>query len=299
MASTTLLTAETALNAIGSLGRSTTMTLGGVMFGGMEVPDVMHIAGDQAVTVHQLPGGKRVIDTGGDQPQNIGWQGRFMGSNALARAQSIEALRKQGKAVTFAALGYSWTVKVRSFSFDYSLGGAVIPYQIDLVVGTSSGTSFGITSTSVLSALVGTGVTSALSTVSRTISTVSGMASSITGAAMSVLGQVTPIASLIGNGSALARAENYLTAAQGVTSTGVNLGNAASSLSSVVSNLTNAGTSLASTLSSAGANLESITAANAPSLSALGQNAAVSVGALESGQTVAVALKNANLAAGN
>lgn len=105
------------------------VNLGGVAFGDMETPDEIPFGGDQALKVHKLVGGNRVIDSMGRDDIPLQWSGTFFGANALPRAQAIDAMRIAGKPVklTWSALAYTVLIKrfVPKFRFI-----SYIPYEI-------------------------------------------------------------------------------------------------------------------------------------------------------------------------
>ncbi|MBS1050463.1 hypothetical protein [Gluconobacter japonicus] len=295
--SSTLLNIETALNYVSGAGKNTTVKLGSVTLTGPEVPDGLRAGGEQVLVIHRLPGGDKVIDNGGNDPYRLSLTGRFQGTNALTRAQSIDTMRLAAKAVTFAAAGSSWQVLIRSYAYTYAQKGAVIQYELELEVIPSS-TSATATGTSALSSLVGSGVTGALSTVTSTIADVSSVASTITSTAQNVIGQITPIANMIGVGGPLAKAQDALTSVSGMATTGENLANLPAALSGTITGLQSTVGQLGSVVSQAGENLESIGTGNAASLLALAANAHLELGALEASQSASVALKNAQAVSG-
>ena len=73
------------------------LTLGGIIFQDFEVPDNIGIGGEQALVVHKLPGGARVIDAMGADHRDITWSGRFRSGNAEARARLLDSYRIGGK----------------------------------------------------------------------------------------------------------------------------------------------------------------------------------------------------------
>ena len=61
-----------------------TLTLGGISFDGFSTPSHMGAGGKQAMVIHKLPGGSRVIDTLGPDDENISWSGEFFGNDEAA-----------------------------------------------------------------------------------------------------------------------------------------------------------------------------------------------------------------------
>lgn len=295
--SSTLLNIETALNYVSSAGQNTTVKLGSVTLTGPEVPDALRAGGEQVLVVHRLPGGDKIIDNGGNDPYRLSLTGRFQGTNALTRAQTIDTMRLAAKAVTFSAAGGNWQVLIRSYAYTYAQKGAVIQYELELET-IPSNASTTATGTSALSSLVGSGVTDALSTVTSTIADASSVASEIAGTAQNVIGQITPIANMIGVGGPLAKAQDALTSVRSMTSTGENLANLPTALSGTITGLQSTVGQLRSTVEQAGANIESLGTSNAASLLAISANSRIQVGALEASQSASVALKNAQAVSG-
>lgn len=73
------------------------LTVGGIAFDGFSTPSEMMGGGNQAMVVHKLPGGARVIDTLGPDDADIHWEGEFYGDNAAATALALDAMRSAGQ----------------------------------------------------------------------------------------------------------------------------------------------------------------------------------------------------------
>ena len=91
------------------------LKLGDIEFSGLEIPQEITWGGDQRLAVHELVGGKRVVDAMGRSDFWLQWAGVFRGQNALARARYVDGLRIAGKAVklTFGEMAY--TVVIQTF----------------------------------------------------------------------------------------------------------------------------------------------------------------------------------------
>ena len=109
------------------------LTLGGIIFEDFEVPDSIRIGGEQALVVHKLPGGARVIDAMGADDGDIPWSGRFRGAQAESRARILEGYRKSGKTYLLQWSTYRYKVIVQSFRPDYQQP-FEIPYSINCLV---------------------------------------------------------------------------------------------------------------------------------------------------------------------
>ncbi|MDR7257778.1 nucleoid-associated protein YgaU [Sphingomonas sp. BE270] len=107
----------------------TTVQLGDFVFGRFETPEMIPFGGDQKLIVHELVGGRRVIDAMGEVPLALEWSGFLIGASALDRALYLDGMRKAGlsQALTWSELSYSVVVKslrcefVRSYRIPYHI----------------------------------------------------------------------------------------------------------------------------------------------------------------------------------
>jgi hypothetical protein len=76
----------------------------------------MPIGGSQALTVHKLPGGARMIDVMGQDDDVISWSGMLYGEEASSTARTLDKLRRSGTVVTLAWDVFSYQVLVSQFS---------------------------------------------------------------------------------------------------------------------------------------------------------------------------------------
>ena len=105
------------------------LTLGGFEFRDFEIPDKIPFGGEQALAVHKLIGGQRVVETLGRDDLALEWSGRFTGPDALSRARQIDAMRIAGKAVDLSWSEMSWSVVIKRYVVDYEAS-YFIPYAI-------------------------------------------------------------------------------------------------------------------------------------------------------------------------
>lgn len=182
-----------------------TVTLGGIAFEGFELPEAMPFGGEQMLAIHKLIGGERVIDAMGRDDAAIEWTARFIGSDAVSRANAIDAIRVGGAAASLTWSSFSKTVVVRAFRpiyraenwLDYSITCEVVKDDASPTAGAET--------------------PSLDSQISQDVATVSALASDVQ-TAVSVLNTLTAIAA------------NPLGAAVGLIGSALDLSAAASGL---------------------------------------------------------------------
>lgn len=111
----------------------TTVNLGDFEFADTEVPAKIPFGGSQALAVHKLIGGTRVIDAMGPDDDALEWSGLFFGQNATERALSLEAMRVAGLQQSLTWGKFSYSVIVKEFHADYERF-YQIPYRISCEV---------------------------------------------------------------------------------------------------------------------------------------------------------------------
>jgi hypothetical protein len=109
------------------------LILGSVVLDGFEVSGAIRFGGRQALTVHRLPGGGRVIDAMGPDDADIVWCGILSGGNAADRARLLDGLRRNGSTVTLAWDSFLVAVVVADLLLDFA-NPWWIPYRIRCVV---------------------------------------------------------------------------------------------------------------------------------------------------------------------
>lgn len=109
------------------------LTLGGIVFQDMEIPERLKAGGAQALFTHKYPGGSRTVDTTGPDDDDITWSGLFLDGAAEARCQQIDGMRRQGISVSLAWSSFRYTVVISKFEFTYRRS-FQIEYSITLVV---------------------------------------------------------------------------------------------------------------------------------------------------------------------
>ena len=131
----------------------TIITLGEFEFADTEVPASIAFGGSQALVVHQLIGGARVVDAMGAVPTGVEWSGLFRGESALSRARYIDTLRGIGKPLELTWSELSYLVVIRDFRANFERA-YQIPYTISCeVVEDRSWRVYGVASPSVTDAI--------------------------------------------------------------------------------------------------------------------------------------------------
>jgi hypothetical protein len=110
------------------------LTLGGVAFDGYSPPSSFPLGGQQAMAIHKLPGGSRVIDTLGPDEANITWSGFFFSNDAESKALSIDALRATGAPLPLVVDDQFRIVIIKDFSYRFRRRPVWIEYEIVCVV---------------------------------------------------------------------------------------------------------------------------------------------------------------------
>lgn len=112
---------------------SSTVVLGPVTFTDREVPDKMPFGGKQAMAVHKLLGGQRVIDIMGPDPDPIKWSGLFYGPNASNRARLLDALKDTGAQIRLTWGTFAYNVVISHFAGEYKHEWEV-HYEIEVII---------------------------------------------------------------------------------------------------------------------------------------------------------------------
>jgi hypothetical protein len=114
------------------------------------------------LTVHNLSGGRRIVERLGPDDGEVAFQGTFSGTNAESRVRAFDNLRLSGEIVWLTWGSFRHRVIVKSFVADYH-SPWWIPYKVSCVVAHQAGTA--ATQISTLSALISADLGNALSAV--------------------------------------------------------------------------------------------------------------------------------------
>jgi nucleoid-associated protein YgaU len=107
------------------------LTLGTVTFTVDELPERIELGGTQSLAVKRYVGGQLDIQTLGAFDDAISWDGTLWFTDALARAQAIDAMRVSGARVAFRVGNLTVDVVVARFRWTYA-NDYLVPYHIEL-----------------------------------------------------------------------------------------------------------------------------------------------------------------------
>lgn len=96
---------------------SSILSLAGIVFDNFSTPRRMGAGGSQALVVHKLPGGQRVIDQLGPDESDIVWNGEFFGDDAYTTVLALDAVRQAGQVVPLIWGGQYRSVILSNFSY--------------------------------------------------------------------------------------------------------------------------------------------------------------------------------------
>lgn len=111
-----------------------TLTLGGITFDDFSTPTSMMGGGKQALVVHKLPGGNRVIDTLGPDEADITWSGFFFGNDAYANALALDGMRAAGQVLPLMWGGQFRSVIIENFIYRVRRIPVWVEYEIVCMV---------------------------------------------------------------------------------------------------------------------------------------------------------------------
>lgn len=116
------------------LSQPAPLIIGTLILQGYEVPSHITIGGSQAITMHKLPGGGRILDAMGPDDGSVAWRGLFIGPGAAQRARSLDIMRTQGLPQVLSFGDYTFKVVIVHYEYDYQERGAIINYRIRMEI---------------------------------------------------------------------------------------------------------------------------------------------------------------------
>jgi hypothetical protein len=137
------------------------LTLGGIAFDDFSTPAEMMGGGNQAMVVHKLPGGSRVIDTLGPDDADISWRGTLFSDQAYANALALDAMRAAGQVQALTWGGQFRLVIVANFIYRVKRLPTWVDYEICCTVYQNPAQGPLTPQTSSLDSLVGSDLSAA------------------------------------------------------------------------------------------------------------------------------------------
>lgn len=105
------------------------LQLGDFQFQQQEIPESIPFGGEQALAVHRLVGGVKVVDAMGGFTRPISWSGWLLGESALVRARQLDMMREAGEPQQLTWSELDFVVVIRDFRADFQRF-YQIPYTI-------------------------------------------------------------------------------------------------------------------------------------------------------------------------
>ena len=110
------------------------LVLGGIVFDDWSTPSRMPFGGAQAMAVHKLPGGSRVVDTLGPDESDIRFTGVMYDDNAYGVSETLDALRLSGTQVPLIFAGRFYQVLVAHVKVDIKRFPQLVAYDVTCLV---------------------------------------------------------------------------------------------------------------------------------------------------------------------
>jgi hypothetical protein len=139
------------------------LSLGGIIFDHFSTPEEMMGGGNQAMVVHKLPGGSRVIDTLGPDEANVTWSGFFFGNGAYSDALAVDGMRAAGQVVPLIWGGQFRSVIIDNFIYKVRRMPTWVKYSISCTVYQNPGLGILGAAISSLDVMIGADLSSAAS----------------------------------------------------------------------------------------------------------------------------------------
>lgn len=114
------------------------LTLGGVQFNSIEVPDEAPIGAlEQKLVTIELIGGGRQVQQFGAQPKPVTWKGVFWGSTSYieGRVQQLRSYMISQQPQTLTYLTESWTCVIKDFTPTWKGGRCEYSIELEIITG--------------------------------------------------------------------------------------------------------------------------------------------------------------------
>jgi hypothetical protein len=146
--------------------RDSPIQIGALSLRGFEVPSSVRFGGRHRLAIHNLAGGRRVVERLGPDDSEISFHGTFSGPNAAARVRAFDTLRLSGEIVWLTWDSFRRRVVVKTFVAEYH-SPWWIPYRVSCLVVHQSGVAMAGVST--LSALLSDNLNAASAAIAGSI----------------------------------------------------------------------------------------------------------------------------------
>lgn len=138
------------------------LILGGITFDDFSTPEKMGAGGNQAMVVHKLPGGARVIDTLGPDEANITWSGFFFGNNSYSNALALDGMRAAGQVVQLTFAGQFRSVIIDTFKYEIRRLPVWVEYSVSCTVYQNPALGSTVVTSTSIDSLVGSDIDAAI-----------------------------------------------------------------------------------------------------------------------------------------
>jgi hypothetical protein len=110
------------------------LVLGGIAFDNWSTPERMPFGGKQAMAVHKLPGGARVVDTLGPDENDIMFTGQMYNNNAYGVADELDSMRIAGAQIPLTFAGRFYLGIIAEVHVDIRRFPQLVEYHVNFLV---------------------------------------------------------------------------------------------------------------------------------------------------------------------
>jgi hypothetical protein len=182
--------------------------IGSISLQGFEIPTSVRFGGRYRLAVHNLSGGRRVVERLGPDDGEITFSGTFSGPNAEARVRLFDNLRTSGAIVWLTWETFRRRVVVKNFIAEYH-SPWWIPYKADCVVVHQTGATTVPTSTQL--ALISADLANALSAVAGSTMSLTALQGALFKTNAMTMGTSNQVQAIAAVGSSLAAINSEIT----------------------------------------------------------------------------------------
>jgi hypothetical protein len=182
--------------------------IGSISLQGFEIPTSVRFGGRHRLAVHNLSGGRRIVERLGPDDGEVAFQGTFSGPHAEARVREFDNLRLSGAIVWLTWETFRRRVVVKNFIAEYH-SPWWIPYKVSCVVAHQAGVTESRLST--VLALVSADLGNALSVVTGSTISLTELQSALYTTNAMTKGTSNQVQALAATGAALAAINSQIT----------------------------------------------------------------------------------------